>query len=277
MTSLDELIRLRNFAKDLCAPHAASVLAFQCASKISFRIDSEEKDDTDTLRLQHLTSSATCLESLLECRDPDVVREARGWAGQYSVAALERPDDEWKSEGSARVYCRCRGLPLIVREMTPDAGKRDIVARHIDYILQQLGSNRHAIGEADIGNPGNSYPANAFHTYWTLEILENFCERWQPSNESYLREKANLMLLWARQQLGVQIALHEAASSELDTDQLAWAIIVHVRFVPSLASNLMERHLLARGLKCLFAQQQESGSWRRHRPLFHYEKAGNAY
>jgi predicted ATPase len=86
------------------------------------------------------------------------------------------------------------------------------------------------------------------------------------------------MLLWARQQLGSQLGLHSGSppSSGLDSDQLAWALGIFLRFDPTLNVNLENRDFIKQALKCLFSTQTE-GTWRHYKPLFHYAEAGNAY
>jgi hypothetical protein len=85
------------------------------------------------------------------------------------------------------------------------------------------------------------------------------------------------MRLWARQQLGVQVALHSSSSSVLDTDQLAWSLAILVSQPQEYRSNLTEQDFIRQALKCLFSTQEKVGTWRHYAPLFHYPRAGNAY
>jgi hypothetical protein len=159
---------------------------------------------------------------------------------------------------------------------------------HLGAIFGQLDEQpeRFGIGEAGTAlKQGQWYPPNAFHTYWTLEILDHIRRRF---NTEYgrLRRRPNLdierrrngMLVWARQQLGQQIGLHSPSplSSVLDTDQLAWSLTIFLRFDEELALNLETRDFVKQALKCLFSTQTD-GTWRHYKPLFHYKKAGNAY
>jgi hypothetical protein len=93
-----------------------------------------------------------------------------------------------------------------------------------------------------------------------------------------LKRRREGMLVWARQQLGSQLGLHSASppSSMLDSDQLAWALAIFLRFDANLNVDLETRDFLKQAFKCLFSTQTD-GTWRHYKPLFHYKKVGNAY
>ena len=203
----------------------------------------------------------------------------------FSAAAFRRKTDKWISEGSAGVYCRCRALPAVIAfSATFDAS----IEAHLKEILGQLDEipNRFAIGEAGAALKVEEwYPPNAFHTYWTLELLKQIKEKKQPEYKELLNSKtldlsrkSDGMVMWARQQLGTQIGLHSAApqSSVLDSDQLAWSLAIFLSFDKTLTMNLENRDFLKQAFKCLFSTQTD-GTWRHYKPLFHYKNAGNAY
>jgi predicted ATPase len=161
------------------------------------------------------------------------------------------------------------------------------IGDHVGTILQQLRfqADRFGIGEAESKLQDEWYPANAFHTYWTLEIFElievNFPSDYRllsVPRALNLQDRRNGMLLWARQRLGSQLGLHSASppSSMLDSDQLAWSLAIFLRFDRHLSVNLENRDFIKQALKCLFSTQTD-GTWRHYRPLFHYKNAGNAY
>jgi hypothetical protein len=162
------------------------------------------------------------------------------YARFYARAAIDRRPEDWKSEESATIYCRCRGLPLAIRFAD---GKRaaTIIETHIATILKQLDTDpRFAIGEADPSKEDREawYPPNAFHTYWTLEILRLFENKHRRRYDAFatanrLAQKKEGTLLWTRRTLGHQVALHAAKSSVLDTDQLAWAMLTATYMRPS--------------------------------------------
>jgi hypothetical protein len=197
--------------------------------------------------------------------------------------ALHRRD--WKSEGSASVYCRCRALPTVI---SSSDGFDKRIEKHVEVILGQLKRkpDRFGIGEADSAMPvAQWYPPNAFHTYWTIEIIDLLGKHHKAAFKRLshpkvldLKRRRKGMLLWGRQRLGSQIALHSASppSSALDSDQLAWSLAIFLRFDEALNLNLENRDFIKQALKCLFSTQTD-GTWRHYRPLFHYKEAGNAY
>jgi hypothetical protein len=303
--NFDELSAQRRLVQDFCRHHVPSLLKFSQVEGPGFKLTPNELER----RRVHLTTTATCIESLLACpeRYRDSARnrayDPKQAAQQFAIAAIRRK--EWKSEESAYIYCRCRGLPLTINHLKKYDPQ---VEQHICRILNQLelrdGSRgsaasgkpqeryRFAVGEADLkdGAPPKAaeearhawYPPNAFHTFWTLEILRQFRKKF--GNE-YLKLASKLdlpriedgMLLWSRRTLGYQVALHAADSSILDSDQLAWSLATLLKFEIPFPRDLGEQDLLREALKQLFRTQLSIGTWRHYRSLFHYRKAGNAY
>jgi hypothetical protein len=285
--TFDKLVSIRERLQRFCALHYSSLAAFH--DGISFKFDLD--DASLGAEARHLSSSATCIESLLEC--PEVLRPKAAMnllelASNFGVSALKRPQADWASEKSAHIYCRCRTLPLIVRHLPK---YDDVIREHIEKILAQLMSdpNRLAIGEAspDEKNPKNWYPPNAFHTYWTLYLLHSV-EKKLKAEFDELRKKFKStrfdidrlraeMLMWARQTAGYQVALHSCRSPTLDSDQLAWSVAILAKFGRDIQANLLRQDFLRFALSCLFDHQNPSGIWRRGTALFHYPISGNAY
>jgi hypothetical protein len=162
------------------------------------------------------------------------------------------------------------------------------ITAHVAAILAQLRKKpeRFGIGEAGSALPQEQwYPPNTFHTYWTLEIFRLLKDKYpteydklSPPGKLDLKRRRQGMLVWGRQELGSQIGLHSAAppSSVLDSDQLAWALAIFLRFDESLNVDLENRDFIKQALKCLFSTQTD-GTWRHYKPLFHYTYIGNAY
>ena len=281
MDRLEDLVSLRRRLRVFCQSHGPSVELFRKGS--SFDLTPNEPIGTKTTILRHLTTTATCVESLLVCPDPPTDNDynVKAHARDFSKLALARND--WTSEDSAKIYCRCRGLPLVV-ERVEDASL-PVALSEIRYILAQLDRKktntvRQGIGEIDLEDkttpPEDWYAPNAYHTYWTLEILKRLKERSETAFAEFI-EAHDLLRLWARAQLGVQISLHGVQSPLLDTDQLGWALASHMSEPKAIESGIQEQDLLKSALTCLFAHQEPNGNWRRQRPLFHYRNAGNAY
>jgi len=203
----------------------------------------------------------------------------------YGIFARRSLHRQWRSDGSAQIYCRCRALPLVIR--FSEHFDREI-KEHLLRILGQLGikPERFGIGEAEADQDEDDWsPPNAFHTYWTLDVLNELQNRFPRDHKTLsANKKLNLalkregMFWWARQRLGYEISLHsEPKSSVLDTDQLAWSLAIFLRFDQNFHSDLAKQDLIKQALKCLFSTQNDVGTWSHYRPLFHYRDAGNGY
>src|SRR6266404_685990 len=284
--AFDDLVLKRQQLYKFCRGHVDSLSAFQ--DGVSFKLNRFE-EKLERKKARHLSSSATCIESLLAC--PPIFRPKSGinvskLANEFAVSALKRPARKWTSDGSAPIYCRCRTLPLVVRHAPEYDGR---IREHLDTILLQLKRKtaRLAIGEApgDV-DPDDWYPSNAFHTYWTLYLLlsieqtfpaefRGLCNKFRKTryNVPNLRDE---MLIWAQQAAGYQVALHTSESSMLDSDQLAWSLAILITFGSDFQANLAQQDFIRCGLRCLFEHQTSAGIWRTGAPLFHYEKSGNA-
>lgn len=273
----------RKLLQEFCPAHLPSLEPYVSKSFPIFRLDDEGPEPTE---LRHITSTATCYESIATCPDkfrPSKKENTSDFAAlgrDFAQRAIKLGPEKWVSDGAAGVYCSSRGLPYVVSQLE---GWQPEIDLHLARILYQLGEDplRMAIGEADKGKDKKSwYRPNAYHTYWTLELLRAL-EVPKFKNGSKELETAlgyrPQMYLWARQQLGVQAALHSANSSVLDSDQLAWSLAILISRPEEYQSRLGEQDLIRQALRCLFSTQEQVGTWRHYAPLFHYPNAGNAY
>ena len=285
MMSFEDLTEARRSLQSFCLLHVPSLMSQH--SGISFKLFPTENELTGR-RVRHLTTTATCLSSLLDCPPRYLPKEHRdivGLCSAFAANALRRK--KWVSEGSAGIYCRCRALPLVINY---SQAFDSVIENHLGAILAQIDArtDRFGVGEADPKlDEWEWYPANAFHTYWALDIIDLLKKRFPRETVRLSRpsildldEKREGMLLWARQQLGHQVALHSASppSSMLDTDQLGWSLAVFLKFDENLHANLEKQDFVKQALKCLFSTQIiDVGTWPHYKPLFHYKEAGNAY
>jgi ATPase family associated with various cellular activities (AAA) len=287
MLSFEKLTEARRSLQSFCLLHVPSLISMQ--SGICFKkLMVSEEGSLDDGELHHPTNTATCLSSLFDCPprySTTEFKRAVTVKSGFSAAAFRRT--KWESEGSAGVYCRCRAFPAVI---TFSDSFDERIETHLREILGQLdkATGRFGIGEAGATLPDDQwYPPNAFHTYWTLKILDLMkakpeykaeYERLSDPKALDLNRKCDGMVLWARQQLGTQLGLHSASpqSSVLDSDQLAWSLAIFLAFDKTLTMNLENRDFLKQAFKCLFSTQAD-GTWRHYRPLFHYKKSGNAY
>jgi hypothetical protein len=281
MPSFEELTEARRTLQIFCLSHVPSLMSQQ--SGVSFKRHPEESELGPKVR--HLTTTATCLSSLLDCPSRFRTTEFEKVSSLVSTFAKKSlVRKKWKSDGSGDIYCRCRALPLVI-QYSNEIDKT--IEGHLADIFAQLNAQpeRFGVGEADSKlSEKEWYPPNAFHTYWALDILEALRKKSLP-DYSRISIKLNLstrregMLLWAKQQLAHQIALHSGSpqSSVLDSDQLGWSLSIFLRFDKDFNANLEKQDFIKQAFKCLFSTQTEVGTWRHYKPLFHYEEAGNAY
>lgn len=246
------------------------------------------EDDQDLPpRVRHLTTTASCIESLYDLREcsEDLQKLIDGFA----LGALSRDPNEWESEDAAYVYCRVRALPVIIDRASPmllreHSGK---IANLVHYAWAKVADEpRHQgifeyspLRDGNDEDEANDYPPNAFLTYWGLRVLECL-ERvgLLPEVVTQLKEKRQTALLWSERTLGMQIGLFVSGSDNADPQQLAWAISTVVRFqAEKEISSPQNVDFIRAGLQALFAQQLPAGNFRRGEPLFHYPAAGNAY
>jgi Cdc6-like AAA superfamily ATPase len=288
--AFEDLARHRKLLQEFCTLHAAGMIPFFYDKWGIFAL--HVKDDPGGFR--HITSNATCFSSLELCPEAENAigtlnfRES-GLA--FAQTAIEQDVAvKWRSDGRAEVYCTCRGLPFVVSKLS---GWHDNINTHLNRVAYQLReqSDRFAIGEAapPLDNKKKDeeirgwYKPNAYHTYWVIELLEGLgddrfaagCEA--SADYKFLADKIPLFKLWARQQLGLQVALHSGNSSKLDSDQLAWSLAILTRQPEDYQSDLALQDIIRESLKCLFSTQEPVGTWRHYAPLFHYPHSGNAY
>ena len=132
--------------------------------------------------LRHLSSTATCLESLHDpLATPGTVHSKT--IAQFADRALVHDDDKtWSSEMAAHVYCRVRTLtPVLALAPTSVIGKRrEAVKKLVGYVWERVDSanpEKQGVAEAPQSNlveDRQEYPPNAFHTYWAIRMLEEW-------------------------------------------------------------------------------------------------------
>src|ERR1041385_1432938 len=127
----DQLASWRKTIQDFCLTHVESVRYFEAEG--NFRILSTETPP-DATRLEHLTNTATCIESLLRAsggqtdeKEAKKVHDvAKRYAARFARLAVERPQNKWLAEKSAPIYPRCRGLPLLIDNIDADPPPNEV-------------------------------------------------------------------------------------------------------------------------------------------------------
>jgi ATPase family associated with various cellular activities (AAA) len=283
----------RKLVQEFCRFHGPTLECFKARDLPIFRLiyGADEPD-----KFRHITSTATCYSSLdlyPKATRPETDIDFDELGNAFALEAIKTPVKEWKSDEAAQVYCTCRGLPYVLSKLQEWHTNID---PHLDRIYYQLKEDpaRFAVGEApppdDLLPPEKKkklrdtwYKPNAYHTFWALEIIRELRDKrfdaGRENNESFraLSGCEDQMRLWARQQLGLQVALHSGNSSVLDSDQLAWSLAIIVSRPRDYQSNLSEQDFIRQAFKCLFQTQEKVGTWRHYAPLFHYPSVGNAY
>jgi len=307
-----ELADERRLIREVCRKHVPSLAAFKYPKGPSFGVSRPEPSNADG-SLHHVTTTATCIESLADChhtvfdqlalntiagslaepkRAPKELalkefkeQVHRELVAAFHTAALTR---DWKSERSAPVYCACRALPVFLEGTREWTEKHSALIRTVYGQLEQAGRYRFGIGERVTGKRKPSdpewYPENAYHTYWALAVLDainvkHFEVQAGKCIPLGLERARQAMCLWIRAKLSEEVALHLAKkSAELDSDQLTWALAAFIKFEgENLSSNLRGQDLVRKAFEALGSTQEPVGIWRHYRPLFVYSNAGNAY
>src|SRR5215510_1410539 len=87
-----DLARYRQILKGFCKAHVSSVLTFRFKAGVSFKMNLEEHEVDSKLR--HLTSTSTCIESLLDCPDEFLPKKKRlledNLGSDFAIQAIKR-------------------------------------------------------------------------------------------------------------------------------------------------------------------------------------------
>lgn len=307
---LADLRKERKAIADIARLHGESVLWFRHPNRPWFRITAAEAPKERELR--HLSSSATCLESLageIRTLPADLDRHVTETIQMFAMAALDAPAARWESEGAARVYCRVRTLPVILQHTPQEAlvPFADAIREHMEFVWRgvSLSPGWQGVAEAPDPRPGVptarqagpesvgpeadqapadedgepvGYPPHSFHTYWAIVCLNEIQRRQLFTIPKEMARNRQLAELWTERTLAAETALASAGSDRADANQLAWALATQfLSPIDPQTSESARLDLYRAGLKAFFSQQLPSGGWGLYQPLFHFPRAGNAY
>jgi hypothetical protein len=294
----------RDALRDFVRVHPKSLDAFKADSNPWYR--REEKLDRRAKKgekVRHLTTTASCLESLAQVpvyevddppapcpRDCRKIKEERArTADAFTKRLLSLDGNEWESENQRLVYSKVRTLPAVLALASDDVLEpfKDKLAAYLEEVWKDLDEadlKAQGIAERPAGASKDSerYPPNAFHTYWAVRLIREYRGKsFLKSPRPGLARKEAVAQLWARRTLAAQAALISAGQKTIDAHQLAWALSTDVLCrsdeddQPTTADHqhieLYETALAA------FFEEQNKGRWPLYQPLFHYSQAGNAY
>lgn len=231
--TFEELAGARRSLGDLCKFHRPSVEAFRPESAAWYLLTlNEELEGDPEGQTRHLSTSASCLESLSDSNLTESQQPPATLVDAFCEGALSRPFQKWESEGAAHTYCRVRTLPFILERATSELVDRhvDAIADHINFIWKEVDARLDLQGirehEPDPQHRIDvRYPPNAFLTFWGLRTLA--AANRHSALETVLSKvgrKRHLALSWAERTIGSQVAFHGHKSDRADPHQLAWAM-----------------------------------------------------
>jgi hypothetical protein len=113
------------------------------------------------------------------------------------------------------------------------------------------------------------YPASAYLTQLVVRVL-----RRRGKLTEDLEESVNN---WAWAELTRQLALIQAKSKMADPFAIAYLLMLVPSVTPKTKTDPELTNIQRTALKTFFDNQREDGTWPLSRPLFHYEKFGNAH
>jgi hypothetical protein len=128
---------------------------------------------------------------------------------------------------------------------------------------------RKEIKEGGGGVRIKKYPATAYVTQLVVRALRS---RGKLTDE--LQKDVNE---WAWAELTRQLALIQAKSKTADAFAVAYLLMLVPAVTPSSKTEPEETSIQRAALKTFFDSQRDDGTWPLSRPLFHYDKYGNAY
>jgi predicted ATPase len=271
----EQLRRERIALNNAVLQHPASLRRFRPEGEAWFKLTPEERVEGSGLGVRHLSTSASCIESLHDI--------APQWWSTEDTAGLTRLSDDfargalerekWESDGAAWVYSRVRTLPIILQFASGEAltNFTDNISAHTLYAWERLDPERPSAqgiaeraqrdgahsaddhdqetAEAQSGSErSQQYPPNAFHTYWALRLLRRYRARQDELGLPDLSEtitdlnvKQAVALLWCNRTLGAQTSLLAGRAARVDAQQLAWSLLAD--YEDMLADNARVREI----------------------------------
>jgi hypothetical protein len=147
------LAKQRKLLQEFCSLHVPSVEPLIAQNFPVFKLYWGEDEITE---FRHITSSATCFESIETCPakfrpdEKENPRNLEALGRSFAETAIGSPLEKWQSDGAAEIYCSCRGLPYVLLKLEKWHSNID---RHLARIFYQIGKRgepggRFAIGEA---------------------------------------------------------------------------------------------------------------------------------
>ncbi|HTV54772.1 MAG TPA: ATP-binding protein [Terriglobia bacterium] len=151
-----------------------------------------------------------------------------------------------------------------LQEQHSDPLEPNTIARiaEMELILQGAAKS----GGVSIGN----YPSTAYLTQLVVRALRH--------RSKLTEDLEKAVNSWAWGELPYQIGLVQAKSKTADAFAVAYLVMLVTAVTPRYETTPEQTSIQRAGLKIFFdCQRKDDGTWPLSRPLFHYEKFGNAY
>ncbi len=126
-----------------------------------------------------------------------------------------------------------------------------------------------AVNNGDGSVAIHPYPPSAYLTQLVVRALRN--------RNGLDDDLAKMVRLWSWKELTYQLALIHAKSKTADAFAVAYLLMLVSAVTPRSRTTPEQTRIQRDGLETFFRCQLPDGTWPLSRPLFHYEKFGNAY
>jgi len=143
-----------------------------------------------------------------------------------------------------------------------DPADNDLVGK-MEEMLQKVVDDGHG------GVCIEDYPPSAYLTQLVVRALRR--------RKKLKDELQKLVNKWAWAELTRQLALIQAKSKTADAFAVAYLLMLVPAVTPSSKTDPEQTSIQRAALKTFFDCQRDDGTWPLSRPLFHYEKFGNAH
>ena len=220
-----------------------------------FRFQRPAHDDK-TARLS-LSSTATCVRSLLHCREAGIKSDID--ATPLQTAILSRhSESKLNTSGLSHLNPFTVSLVLPLCKTIGLAATESVVADSLEVARTELKKG---------GVRMDDYLPNGYLSYWMLRGVQEYSES--------LPREAEETIRWCETEFYRQCVLFTSGSDdESDAVQLGFTLLVLWRYRQESGLSMA---VLAKGLDLLFSSLLERGVWEKRDCLFVYATRGDAY
>jgi hypothetical protein len=170
-------------------------------------------------------------------------------------------DNPFTTAFALETYCALRSFYQFPNSMNAQLQKRAVHAEN--KLIEALsGKERGAVAL-------KGYPPSAYLTQLVIRVLAK--------RGKLIRRIRRNAHRWALSELNRQIGLWWAKDKTADVFALAYAAMIVASLPTEPYPTPDEKQALRSAITLLFETQREDGTWPSSRPLFHYNRFGNAY